>query len=222
MSSIESLYTTTDATTTTESSSSSMLDSDAFMQLLITEIQYQNPLDPLDSTEYVTQLAELAELEQLTIIAEGMDGIQETVDEMGVTSAISYLGTSVLADGSELTLSDGQASTVSVTLEDDAAEVTINILDSSGNVVATEILGESEAGTYSYTWDGTDVDGNDMDDGTYSVEVTALDENGGDVDTSTTVSGEVIAVSETSSGIVLTLEDGREVDLADVTDVYTI
>ncbi|MGE4506241.1 MAG: flagellar hook assembly protein FlgD [Desulfovibrionaceae bacterium] len=222
MSSIESLYTTTDATTTTESSSSSMLDSDAFMQLLITEIQYQNPLDPLDSTEYVTQLAELAELEQLTLIAEGMDGIQETVDEMGVTSAISYLGTSVLADGSELTLSDGQASTVSVTLEDDAAEVTINILDSNGNVVATEILGESEAGTYSYTWDGTDVDGNAMDDGTYSVEVTALDENGGDVDTSTTVSGEVIAVSETSSGIVLTLEDGREVDLADVTDVYTI
>ena len=35
----------------TSSDSTPALDTDAFLQLLLTEIEYQNPLDPMDSTE---------------------------------------------------------------------------------------------------------------------------------------------------------------------------
>lgn len=222
--SIESLYadsTASTTTTTTTDSTTSLLDSDAFLQLLITEIEYQDPLDPLDSTEYVTQLAELSELEQLTLISSGIESMEETMEEMGVTSALSYLGTTVQADGSDITLEDGEASTVSVTIDDDAQEVTINILDESGDVVATELMGESAAGTYSFTWDGLDSDGNQLDDGTYTVDISAVDENGAEVDASTTVSGVVTGVVESSSGVILTLSDGRTVELADVTEVYS-
>lgn len=37
-----------------------------FLQLLVTQIQNQDPLNPTDSTQFVTQLAQFSELEQMT------------------------------------------------------------------------------------------------------------------------------------------------------------
>lgn len=41
------------------------LDKDAFLQLLVTQMKYQDPLEPTDNTEYVSQLATFSELEQM-------------------------------------------------------------------------------------------------------------------------------------------------------------
>ena len=39
------------------------LDKEAFLQLLVTQMKYQDPLEPTDNTEYVSQLATFSELE---------------------------------------------------------------------------------------------------------------------------------------------------------------
>jgi len=44
---------------------SNTLGQDAFLQLLITQIQMQDPLEPLSGTEYIAQLAEFSTVEQL-------------------------------------------------------------------------------------------------------------------------------------------------------------
>ena len=41
------------------------LDRDAFMQLLVTQLQNQDPLDPTKNEEFVSQLANFSSLEQL-------------------------------------------------------------------------------------------------------------------------------------------------------------
>ncbi len=41
------------------------LDKDAFLQLLVTQMQYQDPLEPTDNTEYVSQLATFSTLEEM-------------------------------------------------------------------------------------------------------------------------------------------------------------
>jgi flagellar basal-body rod modification protein FlgD len=38
---------------------------DQFLHLLVTQLQYQNPLDPLDNYEFIAQLAQLSSLKQL-------------------------------------------------------------------------------------------------------------------------------------------------------------
>ena len=45
------------STTTTTTSSSAAASQDQFLQLLVTQIQNQNPLDPLDNAEFTTQLS---------------------------------------------------------------------------------------------------------------------------------------------------------------------
>ena len=51
----------------------STLDKDAFLQLLVTQMKYQDPLEPTDNTEYVSQLATFSELEEMQNMTSAMD-----------------------------------------------------------------------------------------------------------------------------------------------------
>lgn len=46
------------------------LDKDAFLQLLVAQMKYQNPLSPVDSNEYLAQAAQYASVEQLENMAQ--------------------------------------------------------------------------------------------------------------------------------------------------------
>lgn len=41
------------------------LDKDAFLKLLVTQLQYQDPLNPMDNTEFIAQTAQFTALEQM-------------------------------------------------------------------------------------------------------------------------------------------------------------
>lgn len=48
------------------------LDKQAFLQLLVAQMQYQDPLEPMDNTEYVSQLATFSELEAMNNLNDSM------------------------------------------------------------------------------------------------------------------------------------------------------
>jgi len=49
------------------------LDKDAFLQLLVTQMKYQDPMEPTDNTEYVSQLATFSELEEMQNMVQSTD-----------------------------------------------------------------------------------------------------------------------------------------------------
>lgn len=46
---------------------------EAFLQLLVTQMEYQDPLDPQDNAEYIAQLAQFSSLEQMTNLNTAME-----------------------------------------------------------------------------------------------------------------------------------------------------
>lgn len=48
-----------------KTTSSSSLDKDAFLQLLVAQMKYQDPLEPTENTEYISQLATFSQLEEM-------------------------------------------------------------------------------------------------------------------------------------------------------------
>jgi flagellar basal-body rod modification protein FlgD len=212
----ESLLSSTTATTTTSSSSTS-LTSDDFITLLCTELEYQDPTEPVDNTQMVDQMTQYSQLEQLTEMNDKMDTLTDSISSLSASYGLDYIGMDVEADGYTVNKDGDDISTLYLTLDDDAADLTLNIYDSSGSIVDTQTFSDIDAGTVSFDWDGTDYDGEEVDDGNYYILITATDANGDEVDCTTTTTGTVTGVSNTDDGVILTLDDGRTVNLADVT-----
>jgi len=60
----------------TNKKKNSDLDKDAFLRLLVTQLQYQDPLDPMDNTEFVSQMAQFTSLEQMNNLNNTMTNSQ--------------------------------------------------------------------------------------------------------------------------------------------------
>ena len=72
------------------------LGKDAFLRLLVTQLQYQDPLSPIEDREFIVQLAQFTALEQMITVAELQEknvklqeetihllkGIQETLNQI--------------------------------------------------------------------------------------------------------------------------------------------
>ena len=63
------------------------LDKDAFLQLLVAQMKYQNPMSPVDSNEYLAQAAQYASVEQL----ENMASSQQQLYSMQLVSVATEL-----------------------------------------------------------------------------------------------------------------------------------
>ena len=64
-----------------DSSRDPLSDKTVFLQLLVSQIKYQNPLEPADSIQYVTQLNQFSATEQLVEIRKLLDPSTKQAEE---------------------------------------------------------------------------------------------------------------------------------------------
>ena len=93
----------TDSTTTgaaqTTGGPTQELDRDAFLNLLITQLQNQDPLDPTDSVEFTAQLAQFSSLEQLGNVNDNLKLLQDFQASINNSQAVSLIGKEITASG---------------------------------------------------------------------------------------------------------------------------
>ncbi len=69
-----------------------LLDKNAFLKLMMTQLQNQDPLNPQDPSQYLGQLAQLTSVEQMTNIATSG---QQVAQEQNAGTALQLLGHTV-------------------------------------------------------------------------------------------------------------------------------
>ena len=79
--------TTAASAAATAAKDGSTLDKQAFLQLLVAQMKYQDPLEPTDNTEYVAQLAQFSSLEAMNNMSESMD-LQRATALVGKTVTV--------------------------------------------------------------------------------------------------------------------------------------
>lgn len=57
----------------TSKTNGSNMDKDAFLQLLVAQMKYQDPLEPTSNTEFISQYAQFSQVEQMQNMAGSMD-----------------------------------------------------------------------------------------------------------------------------------------------------
>jgi flagellar basal-body rod modification protein FlgD len=67
---------------TTANPASTNVDKNMFLQLMVTQLQNQDPLNPTDSTQFVAQLAQFQQLEQSVNMGQDISSIKQDLDQI--------------------------------------------------------------------------------------------------------------------------------------------
>ncbi|MBU1052895.1 MAG: hypothetical protein KKC46_03565 [Proteobacteria bacterium] len=68
---------------------------DEFLNLLVTQLKYQDPLNPMEGQEFSAQLAQFSSLEQLTNMNSTLSGIQNSLSASNQDNLLDYIGKTV-------------------------------------------------------------------------------------------------------------------------------
>jgi len=207
------------ATKTAATANKTSLGKDDFLKLLVTQMKTQDPLNPMDDKDYVAQLAQFSSLEQLTNINTGVTSMNTALGQQTQLTAVGFIGKEVKSNGYTLSKTGSTVSALSYTLPSQAADVTMNILDSTGNIVRTVDLGAKQAGEQQFQWDGKGDSGVTLADGQYAVGITAKDATGNGMMVTSSVTGTVTGTAMNNGVFQLMLSDGRTVNFTDVQEV---
>ena len=180
-------------------------DLNRFLNLLVTQLKNQDPLDPMDSTEFTSQLVQFASVEQQINTNANIEKMLNLQQVSQVADMVNFIGTTVEAKGNEVPLEDGGAE-FTYEFGSNADDVTITIKDASGLTVFSQD-GETSSGKHTFVWDGKSAGGVQNSDGAYTVTVNALDVQKKVLDVEQTVLGRVTGAGAEDGIVTLFLGD---------------
>lgn len=206
------------------SAATDTLGKDDFLELLVTKMTNQDPLEPMKDEDFIAQLAQFSQLEQTynmnQLLQESINLDYLQMQTINNTMATNLIGKEVQASYDSIYLSESNKPAINFSIDDYATEVKITISNSDGTVVRTLTGEKLKAGDNSMTWDGCDDSGRRLGAGMYSIEVEAYDATGESVTSSTYVRGLVEGVVY-RDGAALLKVNGLEITLANVEEILT-
>lgn len=113
------------------SNTSSLGDQNTFLQLMVAQMKYQDPMNPTDSSQFLSQTAQFTALEKMTSVADQMSALVQSqmafgagamigqnvhwTDDSGATQSGTVTGASFLSTGPTLTIDGASVPLTSVT-----------------------------------------------------------------------------------------------------------
>ena len=97
-----------------------MSDLSAFMKLLVSQLQHQDPMNPVDDKDFMGQMAQFTSVEQLTNMATSIDRMSTASQS---TQSIALIGKTVSWKKADDTMGEGIATSVS--FADGAIKITV-------------------------------------------------------------------------------------------------
>lgn len=149
------------------------LGKNEFLNLLVAQLNNQNPLEPQGNGEFIAQLAQFSQVEGIEKLNTSMESLLSGYQSSQALQASSLVGRKVIVPTDKAVVDTSESFKASLVLPTSSSNVYVNVYDSAGSVVTRVNLGEQAAGNVSFIWDGKDASGNLMPPGTYRFEAQA-------------------------------------------------
>lgn len=189
-------------------------DYTTFINLLVAQVKFQDPMEPMESTEFVSQIAQLTQVEQSVLSNQHMEALRSQLAMSGALSETFLIGRNVTVPTDQFELTDG-IGRFAFELENSATNLTATIKDSSGNPVRQIALGAVVGGELTdVAWDGKDAAGKQLADGNYTISLSIGTGSAGAYNTY--ASGTVLGVDYSDGEAVLRLSGNRTASAGDV------
>lgn len=194
----------------TGSLTDSTISQDQFLNLLVHQLQNQDPLNPMDNQEFAVQLAQFSQLEQMVQINEKVGGSAAG----GASSMAAYLGNEVAFTDNQVRVAANKGSNLVVDIPAGTQSIRVDLENQEGvTVKSINFEGEILAGQQVLALESLD-----LPDGKYNPRVVSVGDNGRFANLNAKATGTV-------SGFVMEPEPkllvgGEEVAIAEVGAVY--
>lgn len=146
------------------------LDRNAFLTLLTTQLQNQNPLDPMKNEQFVAQLAQFSQLEGITNMSTSLSDVADVIRSDRIMTGANLVGKSVFGQTGRVSTDGQSASAIEFDLPYGADQVEVGIYDPvSGALMRSIVVGPQSSGTLNIAWDGRRADGTAVPAGSYII-----------------------------------------------------
>ncbi|MFG0380572.1 flagellar hook assembly protein FlgD [Pseudomonas sp. zbq_18] len=149
------------------------LGKNEFLELLVAQLNNQNPLEPQENGEFIAQLAQFSQVEGIEKLNSSMESLLSGYQSSQALQASSLVGRKVIVPTEKAVVDTSETFKGSLVLPVTSSNVYVNIYDNTGSVVNRVNLGQQAAGNVSFMWDGKDSSGNLLPPGTYKFEAQA-------------------------------------------------
>lgn len=149
------------------------LGKNEFLELLVAQLNNQNPLEPQENGEFIAQLAQFSQVEGIEKLNSSMESLLSGYQSSQALQASSLVGRKVIVPTEKAVVDTSETFKGSLVLPVTSSNVYVNVYDSKGSVVNRVNLGQQAAGNVSFMWDGKDSSGNLLPPGTYKFEAQA-------------------------------------------------
>lgn len=159
----------------------SKVGQEQFLQLMLTQLQNQDPFKPMESGDFLTQIAQFTMASGVSDLNKSFAQVSDSVRSTQVLQASGLVGHTVLVDPEQ----DETGKSIAAYTKGDGfvggfdapqatTQMTVDIYDAAGQHVRKLDLGAQPAGMGYFSWDGLDSKGNELPSGNYGITVSAL------------------------------------------------
>lgn len=192
------------------------LDKDAFLQLLVTQLKNQDPMNPADASQMAAQLAQFSTVEQLTNINQTLSDQADAIAAGALATqtgyAASLIGQRIVATGDGVNVAQDGTASLNVTVGGAGGNAKLTLTDDNGKTVGTKDLGWVDAGTQA-------IPVTSLPPGIYHYKLDVTSNAGDAADVKTYVSGTVDGL-QIASGVPILSVNGINVTLASLVEVH--
>jgi flagellar basal-body rod modification protein FlgD len=133
---------------------SSQMTADAFLKLLVAQMQNQDPLSPMDNAEVTSQMAQINTVTGIGQLNSTVQSLAGQFAQLQALQGASLVGHQVVVPGNTLQVANGVGQG-GFQLSGPADAVKVEILSPAGQVVDTMQLGAQSSGLHSFNWDAS-------------------------------------------------------------------
>jgi flagellar basal-body rod modification protein FlgD len=172
-----------------------------FLNLLLTQLQNQDPTSPMDTNSFTTELVQFTGVQQQVATNSSLTALVALNQQQQLLNSAQYVGQSATVTSSSIALQNSQGE---ISFTGTAGEtVQIAILNSAGAPIKDATITASQ-GNNTWTWNGLDDAGNQVPDGAYAIGV-ETQTGGNNTAVPFDVIGTTTGVTNSSNGVSLQL-----------------
>lgn len=143
----------------------------SFLKLMTAQLKFQDPFKPVENKDMVAQMAQFSQVAGISEMNASLKAIAGSFGTSRLAEAANFIGRSVLQDG-DTAYADAQGRYAGeFNLANPASNVSLEWLDSAGNVVHTQQMGNLQAGRVPFQLVSQDDNGKPADIGPLKVRL---------------------------------------------------